>query len=138
MDSVAGPIAPHAQAADSPNMRAVKEAFRAFTEDGVEAGIEALLRHANDETEFRPYSAAGVVLRGPDEVRAFFHARIAEGQQMTLRPASFEEAGDEVVVNGSLRMVRPGGGFSESQISWIYRFRDGRLAEAGWSPRDGR
>lgn len=135
MDSVAGPIALHTQAADSPNMRVVKEAFRAFTEDGVEAGVEALLRHAHRRTEFRPYSAAGDVLRGPDEVRAFFRERMAEGQQMTLRPASFEEAGDEVAVNGSLRMVRPGGGFSESQIRWTYRFRAGVLEEARWGPR---
>ena len=55
---------------------------------------------------------------------------------MTLRPATLEERGDEVVVNGYLRVVRPTGGFSESQIRWIYRFRDGRLEEARWSPRD--
>jgi len=40
-----------------------------------------------------------------------------------------------VIVNGTMRVARPGGGFSESQISWTYRFHDGRLAEASWSPR---
>jgi hypothetical protein len=40
-----------------------------------------------------------------------------------------------VLVNGSMRVGRPSGGFSESQISWIYKFRDGQLAEASWSPR---
>jgi hypothetical protein len=40
-----------------------------------------------------------------------------------------------VIVNGTMRVARPGGGFSESQISWTYRFDDGRLAEASWSPR---
>jgi hypothetical protein len=31
--------------------------------------------------------------------------------------------------------VRPTGGFAESQISWTYRFRDGRLQEARGGPR---
>ena len=59
----------------------------------------------------------------------------AAGTQMRLNPTSFREAGDEVVVDGSIRVARPAGGFSESQISWTYRFREGRLAAAGWSPR---
>jgi ketosteroid isomerase-like protein len=135
MDPMAGPVARRPHPADSPNMRTVKEAFRAFTEEGVEAGVESLLGHAHEDTEFRPYSAAGHVLRGPGEVRAFFRARLEEGNQITLRPASFEEVGDEVVVHGSLRTVRPTGGFAESQISWTYRFRDGLLEEAHWGPR---
>ena len=102
----------------------------------MEAGVERLLSRAHEHTEFRPYSAAGRVLRGPEQVRTFFSEQLAAGTAMMLRPASFEECGDEVVVNGSLRVVRPAGGFSESQIRWIYRFRDGRLEEASWSPRD--
>jgi len=49
--------------------------------------------------------------------------------------ANMRASGDEVLVYGSIRVVRPTGGFSESQISWTYRFRDGRLAAVGWSPR---
>jgi ketosteroid isomerase-like protein len=121
---------------DSPNMQLVKEAFRAFTEDGIDAGVEHLLSRAHENTEFRPYSAGGRVLRGAEEVRAFFRQHQAAGNEMTLKPGSFQERGDEVVVDGSLRVARPSGGFAESQISWIYRFRDGRLEEARWSPRD--
>jgi ketosteroid isomerase-like protein len=115
-------------------MQMVKEAFRAFAEGGVEAGVERLLSRAHEDAEFRPYSASGRVLRGAAEVRAFFSEQLAAGRAMTLRPASFEECGDEVVVNGSLRVARPTGGFSESQLRWIYRFRDGRLEDASWSP----
>jgi ketosteroid isomerase-like protein len=115
-------------------MQMVKEAFRAFAEGGVEAGVERLLSRAHEDAEFRPYSASGRVLRGAAEVRAFFNEQLAAGRAMTLRPASFEECGDEVVVNGSLRVARPTGGFSESQLRWIYRFRDGRLEDASWSP----
>jgi hypothetical protein len=54
---------------------------------------------------------------------------------MTARPTSIEERGDEVVVNGSLRVERSTGGFAESQITWTYRFRDGLLQEARGGPR---
>jgi ketosteroid isomerase-like protein len=54
---------------------------------------------------------------------------------MRPRAATFHEDGDTVTVNGSMRVGRPSGGFSESQISWTYKFREGRLAEASWSPR---
>ena len=119
------------------NLQVVKEAFRAFAEEGLEAGVDSLLEHAHEQTELRPYSAAGRVLRGPDEARAFFREQAADGMAMALRPASFDERGDEVVVKGSLRVSRPTGGFAESQVRWIYRFRDGRLDEAHWSPREG-
>jgi ketosteroid isomerase-like protein len=118
-------------------MLLVKEAFRASTEDGVEAGMERLLSRAHEATEFRPYVAEGRVLRGPDEVRAFFSRQRSEGRSLTATPSTFEERGDEIVVIGSLRVARPAGGFAEAQVKWIYRFRDGRLDEASWVPANG-
>ncbi len=122
--------------ADSPNLLAIKEAFRASVEDGFEAGLEALLRLSHPDCEFRPY-IADRSLRGHDEIRAYYREAIAAGNDMRLRPTTFHELGDHVVVDGTVRVGRPTGGFSESQISWIYRFREGRLAEAGWGPRGG-
>lgn len=133
MDSVAGPHEP--PHADSHNVSVVKEVYDTLQEEGVEAGIERMLAQAHPDFEFSPYLGAGRVLRGADEVRAFFREQLAAGTSVTLRPASFEEASDEVVVKGSVRVVRPAGGFSESQITWTYRFREGRLAAAHWSPR---
>ncbi|MGH2742694.1 MAG: nuclear transport factor 2 family protein, partial [Thermoleophilaceae bacterium] len=122
--------------ADSPNVHALKEAFEVLREDGLEAGIERLLSKAHADFVFRPYLAGEAVLHGVHEVRAFFREQHAAGTSLTLRATSFEERGDEVVVKGSIRLVRPGGGFSESQLSWTYRFRDGLLQEAFWAPRD--
>jgi ketosteroid isomerase-like protein len=69
-------------------------------------------------------------------VRAFYRGQLETGMAFTARPSTFEECGDdEVVVNGSLRVVRPNGGFAESQLSWTYRFRDGRLQEVRGGPR---
>jgi ketosteroid isomerase-like protein len=135
MNSVAGPVEPRSPVADSPNMRVVKHAFEELKKNGgMEAAVEHLLRHSHSNVEFRPYVANGRILRGPDEVRAFYREQLATGTAMEPRPMSFEECGDEVVVQGSLRVVRPTGGFAESQLSWTYCFRDGRLQSAHWGP----
>ena len=135
MDSLAARPAPQNGHSESPNLHVIKQAFRASVDDGFEAGLEELLSVAHADCEFRPYIAANRVLRGHDEVRRYYGEAIAAGTQMRLNPTSFHEAGDEVVVHGSIRVARPSGGFAETQISWTYRFRDGRLAAAGWTPR---
>ena len=135
MDSVAGPVEPGLDHADSPNVRIVKGAFEALDEYGLEAAIEHLLTHAYADVEFCPYAAGGQVLRGPDEVRAFYRGQVDAGTVYMARPSSIEECGDEVVVNGSLRVLQSTGGFAESQISWTYRFRDGLLQGVRGGPR---
>ena len=135
MDSMAGPVEPGLDHADSPNVRVVKDTFEVLGEGGLEAAVEHLLRHSHDDVEIAPYLAEGRVLRGPDEVRAFYRGQLESGTVLMARSSTIEEYGDEVVVNGSLRVLRPSGGFAESQISWTYRFRDGRLQEARGGPR---
>jgi ketosteroid isomerase-like protein len=135
MDSPAAPPRPRPPHLESDNLELIKSAFRASVDEGFEAGLEALLTIAHEDCEFRPYIGAETVLRGHDEIRAYYRDAIAAGTEMRLRPTSFHEVGDRVVVDGSMRVGRPSGGFAESQISWTYRFRDGRLAEAAWGPR---
>jgi ketosteroid isomerase-like protein len=127
MDSLAG--------TESRNLLVVKEAFDALEDEGFEAALERLLSRAHHDVTFVPYLADGRVLRGIDEVRAFFQQQLAAGTGLTVRSSSFEEDGEEVIVNGSLRVARATGGLSESQLSWTYRFRDGLLQEARWGPR---
>jgi ketosteroid isomerase-like protein len=137
MDLPAAPPEPTNGHQESQNLQVIKAAFTASVDQGFEAGLEALLKVAHHDCEFRPYIAAGDVIRGHDEIRAYYQEAIAAGTDMRMRPTSFEEVGDRIVVNGSMRVGRPSGGFAESQISWTYKFRDGLLAEAGWSPRLG-
>ena len=122
-------------ALDSRNVAVVKEAFRAWIEEGVEASVESLLRCSHPDCEFRPYAGHGRVLHGAEEVREFFADRPSGGATYAVRAQSFEEVGDEVVVRGSLRVGRPGGGFAETQVRWSYRFRDGLIEAATWAPR---
>lgn len=120
---------------ESANVRAIKEAFRAMAEGGIGASIDALLQISHEDCRFRPASAEGKVLEGHDEVRAFFRAADTTGASISVRARSFEGHGDEVVVRGSMRVIQPEGSFAERQVRWIYRFRDGLVEEACWSPR---
>ena len=121
--------------AESTNLDTIKAAFDVSANQGFMAGLEILLARAREDCEFRPYIASGQSLRGPDAVRAFYRSAIKAGTDMRLRGASFHEDGESVIVDGAMRVGRPTGGFSESQISWTYKFREGLLAEASWSPR---
>jgi ketosteroid isomerase-like protein len=135
MDSLVARPASQNGHAESSNMRTIKEAFRANVDEGFDAGLDVLLRNAREDCEFRPYIASGHIICGHDAIRAFYRSAMSAGTEMRLRATTFHEDGDTVIVNGSMRVGRPSGGFSESQISWTYKFRDGQLAEASWSPR---
>ena len=135
MHSMAGPVEPGSRPADSPNVRVLKDIFTAHDEGGFEAALEGLLGHAHANFEFTPYVGGGRVLKGADEIRAFYRDQLAAGTELSLRPTSFEAHGNEVVVKGSLRIGRPTGGFAETQMSWTFRFRDGLVEEAHWGPR---
>jgi ketosteroid isomerase-like protein len=135
MDSLAAPAELKDGHPESPNLTMVKAAFDVSVQQGFMPGLEALLEHAREDCEFRPYIASGHIICGHDAIRAFYRAAMSAGTEMRLRPTSFHEDGDTVVVNGSMGVGRPSGGFSESQISWTYKFREGRLAQASWSPR---
>ncbi len=121
---------------ESQNVRAVKDAFTAFTDYGADAGLEALLAISHRDCRFRPPSADGRVLEGHDELRAYYREAAEAGTSVRVRPRIFrEEQRDEVVVSGSIRIMHPDSSFAERQMRWIYRFRDGLVVEANWSPR---
>jgi ketosteroid isomerase-like protein len=135
MDSLAAPTELRDEHPESSNLKLIRAAFEVSVQQGFMRGVEALLEHAREDCEFRPYIASGHIISGHDAIRAFYRAATNAGTEMRMRAATFHEDGDTVTVNGSMRVGRPSGGFSESQISWTYRFRDGQLAEASWSPR---
>jgi SnoaL-like domain len=135
-DLPSGAEDPRGLAAESQNVQAVKDAFKAFTDAGAEAGLEALVAISHRDCRFRPPSADGRVLDGHDELRAYYREVAEAGTSVRVRARSFkEEQRDEVVVSGSIRIVHPDASFAERQMRWIYRFRDGLVEEADWSPR---
>ena len=116
---------------DSHNLSRVRELWTVYEREGHEAGVEALLEMCHDDAEFRFYAMDGKVLRGGNELRAFYRDANAD---VSASPYSFEEDGDTVVVTGWVRVVRAGGALADAQVRWEYVFREGKIAELYYAP----
>jgi len=103
----------------------VKELWTAFSEEGV----EGLIAKVDPGVEWVPHRAKGRVLRGPDELRAYFADLRRRGEVIEVAPYSFETRGEAVLVSGHVRM-RGTDGITDSQVHWVYRFDAGRLVRA--------
>src|SRR5215217_5375625 len=99
MDSLAAPAPLRDEHPESPNLKTIRAAFDVSVQQGFMAGLDALLENAREDCEFRPYIASGEILRGPEEVRAFYRSAASAGTEMRLRATSFHEDGEAVVVN---------------------------------------
>jgi ketosteroid isomerase-like protein len=119
---------------DSPNLRIVKELWDVLENQGVLASMEAMLEHAREDIELRPYLAGGQALRGTEEIREYIRQQRADGLVLRATPWNFEEDGDKVMVSGSLRVQRSDGSIADAQLRWTYTFREGRLTAAASRP----
>jgi hypothetical protein len=120
---------------DSRNMRTVKELWTVFEHDGLEASTEAMLSHASEDLEVRPFASQRRILRGPKEVRDHLHERESSGVKVDTNAWSFEEDGDKVIVSASVRVHRPDGSLADAQVQWVYGFdSDGRVSSATFAP----
>jgi ketosteroid isomerase-like protein len=99
----------------------VRKMWAAFQRDG----IGGMRPYVDDDVEFTPTDDSGT-FRGFDALAAYWHD---SGGKQSVVPHAWEQHGDCVLVHGSLRMFRDGG-FVDTQPSWVYFFRDGRLRRA--------
>jgi hypothetical protein len=99
----------------------VRKMWAAFQRDGI-AGMRP---YVDEEVEFTPTEQGGTI-RGFAALAAYW--RDQAGKQSVV-PHAWEQHGDCVLVHGSLRMFRDGG-FVDTQPSWVYFFRDGKLRRA--------
>jgi hypothetical protein len=95
--------------------------WAAFARDG----IEAVRPFVDDDVEFTPSQGVGP-LRGFAALAAYWEAHAST---LSLVAHAVEQHGDCVLVHGSLRIFRDGG-FVDTQPTWVYFFRDGRLERA--------
>src|SRR3954464_15951394 len=102
MDSVTAPT-------ESANLSMIKVAFEVSVAQGFLAGLEALLERAHEDCEFRPYIASDHIISDADAIRAFYRSAATTGTDMRRRAATCNDAGDTVIVNGSLPAGRPSG-----------------------------
>ena len=98
-------------------------------------GLDALLEHCEADVEWMPHGA-GRMLHGSDELRAFFAEQAALGERREVTVYEIEGMGDTVLMTGALRVVRRGR-LTESQLAWVYQFREGRLRSGVSYPTRG-
>lgn len=118
----------------SQNLTRVKKAWQRLEQDGHARGMDALFQHCHPGCVFRPAASRGEVLRGVEAARAFFRDQRNAGGDIRVSAYSFREKGDSVEVLGWIRLIRPEGGMADSQGRWVYRFSDGQIVEADYSP----
>ena len=118
----------------SQNLERVKTAWRRLEREGHARGMEALFEHCHPDCRFRPAASRGEVLEGVEMARAFFRDQRNAGGDIEVSAYSFRERDDRVEVVGWIRLIRPEGGMSDSQGRWVYRFSDGQIVEADYSP----
>jgi ketosteroid isomerase-like protein len=103
----------------------VETMLKAFGADGV----EGLLAYCEDDVDWVPHGAGERVLHGSNELRAFFAEQAALGERRELTVYAIEPFGDAVLLTGAIRRLRQGR-LTESQLAWVWTFRDGRLRSA--------
>ena len=128
-----------------PNLAAIQKVWEIFEASGPMAATEEVMGLSHENVELHSYIARGVappgeaeeVIRGREEILAFFGKTMDDGVSIKARARSFEVEGNSVIVRGSARVVRPDGSFAETKLRWTYRFRDGLIDEISWQPRAG-
>jgi hypothetical protein len=92
-------------------------------------GVGQMLPLVDERTEWVPLSAEGRVLRGRQEIAAFFEALAAAGQRLEARPYAVEDHGPCVLVSASLRQAEAAG-FAERTVHYVFTFEADRLRRA--------
>jgi ketosteroid isomerase-like protein len=118
----------------SENLARVKKAWQQLEREGHARGMEALFEHCHADCTFRPAASRGEVLHGVEAARVFFREQRNAGGDIKVSPYVFRDKGDSIEVVGWIRLIRPEGGMSDSQGRWVYRFKDGQIVEADYSP----
>jgi ketosteroid isomerase-like protein len=139
-------LAVNRAATPAANLAAVEKVWALHESTGTLAATEELMRISHDDVEVRSYMARAAaspgdrdveVLRGAEEVMAFYRKAGDDGVSIRARAKSFELEGDSVVVRATVRVVRPDGSFAESKLRFSYHFRDGLIDEIAWQSSAG-
>ena len=108
---------------DSPRVALIRRLFELMEEDDFARATEELLANSAEDVEFEPHASHGRVIRGHEELRAFWDQFAKEGRQLRAGAYSISEEGDRVVVSGWVRTIDEGR-LADTQSRWVYRFDD--------------
>jgi ketosteroid isomerase-like protein len=92
----------------------------------IERDMDSFLALLHADVEAHPSIDGAPRLHGRDEIQTWLEQIAAVDGDIEARPMDFEARGDCVVVRGYLRR-REGRALAESQVHWLYEFRDGQV-----------
>ena len=102
---------------------AVRRLWDAFAEGGVDAVLEV----CDPDVEWSLFGTDGQVVRGHDGLRNYMNEVAAHGDQIDADAYTYDPVGDDaVMVSGHVRRRTPQG-MTDTQLHWVYGFRDDRL-----------
>ena len=105
------------------NLALARQVFDRFIEHDMESFVSML----HPDVEAHPQIDGAPLLHGREAVTSWWQDLIkAREGDIEVRPLEFETRGDCVIVRGYLRH-REGRALSESQVHWLYEFRDGLI-----------
>ena len=106
----------------SSNLALARQVFSWFAEGDTDAFLAAL----HPDVKAHPSVGGGPVLVGRAAVSEWMAAGFMTHAEIEARPLDYEVQGDCVIVRGYLRH-REGRTLAESQVFWVYEFRDGQI-----------
>jgi ketosteroid isomerase-like protein len=104
------------------NLALARQAFDWFLAHDMDAFLSVL----DPDVEAHPSIDGAPFLHGRDEVARWWSQFTDLDGEIEVRPLDFEARGDCVIVRGYLRR-REGRALAESQVHWLYEFRDGLI-----------
>jgi ketosteroid isomerase-like protein len=105
------------------NVAAVRRMWKAFADGGVDAVLEI----ADPDVEWSLFGTAGKVVRGHDGLRRYMEDVAARGDEIDAGAYTYEAAGENCVICSGHVRFRTAAEMTDTQLHWLYRFRDGRL-----------
>jgi ketosteroid isomerase-like protein len=102
------------------------ERVRRLWEAWAHGGIDEVIEIVDPDVDWRPYGGHGRVLHGAEELRGYMDEFRERGEDVEAEVYSYEAVGDAVLASGHVRH-RSARGLTDTQLHWLYRFRNGRL-----------
>ena len=119
---------------ESSNLDTVKDLWRVYERQGHDAGVEALIEVSHPDAEYLFYATGEKVLRGADELRAFYANQRSGGMSVRAAAYDYSDNQDRISVSGWVRVAHEGAGHADAQVRWTYEFEDGLVRRMIYGP----
>jgi ketosteroid isomerase-like protein len=119
------PRAGYSVAMSEENVEKVRRTIAAYNRGDIEEALEEWAPDAVwDWSKGHGFDAG--IYRGRDEIRAFWHERLAAFEEIRIEVVGFQEIEDELLIVENIGYVRGRDGIeAEARSAWVIGFRDG-------------